>query len=54
LHGKILAFTSRVAARWLLRYLEEDPHATIEEAALAASCLSLVLGLRVASDTESL
>ena len=22
----------RVAARWLLRYLEEDPHAMIEEA----------------------
>jgi hypothetical protein len=30
----------RVAARWLLRYREEDPHATIEEAALAASSLS--------------
>jgi hypothetical protein len=29
----------RVAARWLLRYLEEHPHVTIEEAALAASCL---------------
>jgi hypothetical protein len=28
----------RVAAHWLLRYLEEDPDATIEEAALAASC----------------
>jgi hypothetical protein len=28
---------SRVAARWLLRYLEEDPEATIDEAALAAS-----------------
>jgi hypothetical protein len=27
----------RVASRWLLRYLEEDPHATIEEAVLAAS-----------------
>ena len=26
----------RVAARWLLRYLEEDPHATIDEAALLA------------------
>lgn len=24
----------RVAARWLLRYLEEDPEATIEKAAL--------------------
>lgn len=27
----------RVAARWLLRYLEEHPAAAIEEAALAAS-----------------
>jgi len=27
----------RVAARWLQRYLEEDPAATVEEAALAAS-----------------
>jgi hypothetical protein len=30
----------RVAARWLLRYLEEAPEATIGEAALAASCLA--------------
>ena len=30
---------TRVAARWLLRLLEEDPHATIEEALLAASSL---------------
>lgn len=29
----------RVAARWLLRYLEEHPHATIDEAPLAASRL---------------
>jgi hypothetical protein len=29
----------RVAARWLSRFLEEHPEATIEEAALAASCL---------------
>jgi hypothetical protein len=29
----------RVAARWLLRYLEVDPKATIGEAALAASSL---------------
>jgi len=29
----------RVAARWLLRLLEEDPHATIEEAMLASSSL---------------
>jgi hypothetical protein len=30
----------RVAARWLLRYLEEDDEATIDELALAASCLA--------------
>ena len=30
----------RVAARWLQRYLEEHPEATIEEAALVASCLA--------------
>jgi hypothetical protein len=35
----------RVAARWLLRYLEEDPHATIEEAVLAASCLAALTGV---------
>ena len=35
----------RVAARWLLRYLEEDPHATIEEAMLAASCLIALTGV---------
>jgi hypothetical protein len=35
----------RVAARWLLRYLEEDPHATIDEAALAASSLSALTGV---------
>lgn len=29
----------RVAKRWLLRFLEEHPHLTIEEAALAASSL---------------
>jgi hypothetical protein len=35
----------RVASRWLLRYLEEDPHATIEEAALAASSLIALIGV---------
>lgn len=35
---------SRVAARWLLRFLEEHPDATIEEAALAASCLAALPG----------
>jgi hypothetical protein len=35
----------RVAARWLLRYLEEDPEATIEEATLAASSLVALTGV---------
>jgi hypothetical protein len=35
---------SRVAARWLLRYLEEDPEATVDEAALAASSLVALTG----------
>jgi hypothetical protein len=35
----------RVAARWLLRFLEEDPHATIEEAALAAASLVALTGV---------
>ena len=35
----------RVAARWLLRYLEEDPSATIDEAALAASSLVALTGV---------
>jgi hypothetical protein len=30
----------RVAARWLLRYLEERPRATIDEAAMVAGCLA--------------
>jgi hypothetical protein len=30
----------RIATRWLLRYLEEDPDATIDEAVLAASSLA--------------
>jgi hypothetical protein len=34
----------RVAARWLLRLLEEDPEVTIQEAALAASCLAALPG----------
>jgi hypothetical protein len=34
----------RVAGRWLLRYLEEDPAATVEEAALAASALIALTG----------
>jgi hypothetical protein len=35
----------RVAARWLQRYLEEDPGATIEEAAQAASSLVALSGV---------
>jgi hypothetical protein len=34
----------RVAARWLLRYLEEDSAATVEKAALAASSLIALTG----------
>jgi hypothetical protein len=35
----------RVAARWLLRLLEEDPHATIDEAVLATSSLAALTGV---------
>ena len=34
----------RVAARWLLRYLEEDDEAAIDELVLAASCLTALTG----------
>lgn len=34
----------RIAARWLQRYLEEDPEATIEEASLAAASLAALPG----------
>jgi hypothetical protein len=34
----------RVAARWLQRFLDEHPRATIEEAALAASALAALGG----------
>ncbi|HSB39781.1 MAG TPA: hypothetical protein VLD13_11880, partial [Gaiellaceae bacterium] len=44
----------RVAARWLLRYLEEDPEATIEEAALAASCLVALPGAGYREATQTL
>ena len=36
----------RVAARSLLRYLEEDDEATIDEVAFAASCLAALTGNR--------
>lgn len=35
---------SRVAARWLLRYLEEDPATTLEEAALVTASLIALTG----------
>ena len=35
----------RVASRWLLRLLEEDPHATIEDTVLAASSLIALTGV---------
>jgi hypothetical protein len=37
----------RVAARWLLRLLEEQPDVTIEEAALAAASLVALTGRRL-------
>jgi hypothetical protein len=37
----------RVAARWLLRYLEEDDDATIDVLVLAASCLAGPYGERL-------
>jgi hypothetical protein len=36
----------RVAARWLLRYLEECEDATIDEAAMVAACLAALTGDR--------
>ena len=36
----------RVGARWLLRYLEEVDEATIDEAAMVASCLAALAGDR--------
>jgi hypothetical protein len=44
----------RVAARWLLRYLEEADGATIDEAAMAASCLAALAGDRYQDATLTL
>ena len=44
----------RDAARWLLRYLEEDPHATIEEAALATPSLAALTGVADQEAAETL
>jgi hypothetical protein len=44
----------RVAARWLLRYLEEDDEATIDELVLAASCLAALTGNRYLEAAQAL
>src|SRR5689334_9121765 len=44
----------RVAARWLLRYLEEDDEATIDELAFAASCLAALTGNRYREAAQAL
>jgi hypothetical protein len=44
----------RVAARWLLRLLEEHPDVTIEEAGLAASCLIALTGARYQEAVQTL
>jgi hypothetical protein len=44
----------RVASRWLLRYLEEDPHATIEEAVLPASSLVALTGVAYEEAAQTL
>jgi hypothetical protein len=45
LRARIPRRHQRVASRWLLRLLEEDPHATIDEAVLAASSLIALTGV---------
>jgi hypothetical protein len=44
----------RVAARWLLRFLDEHPDATIEEAALAASSLIALAGVGYSEAAQTL
>ena len=44
----------RVAARWLLRYLEAQDDATIEDAAFIASCLAALTGERKAEAASAL
>lgn len=44
----------RVAARWLLRYLEDCPEATIDEAAMIAACLAALAGDRYQDATLTL
>ena|SRR5690242_6521538 len=44
----------RVAARWLLRYLEEDDEATIDELAFAATCIAALTGNRYLEAAQAL
>jgi hypothetical protein len=44
----------RVAARWLLRYLEECDDATIDEAAMVAACLVALAGDRPGDAAQTL
>jgi hypothetical protein len=44
----------RVAARWLLRHLEEHPDSTIAEAALAASSLIALTGVAYQEAAQTL
>jgi hypothetical protein len=44
----------RAAARWLLRYLEEHPDVTIEEAVMAASCLAALPGASYGEAAQTL
>lgn len=44
----------RVASRWLLRFLEEDPYATIDEAVLAASSLIALTGVAYQEAAQTL
>jgi len=44
----------RIAARWLLRYLEEDDEATIDELVSAASCLAALTGSGYAEAAQAL
>ena len=44
----------RAAARWLRRYLEEHPEATIEDATLVASCLAALPGVSVQESVQTL
>jgi hypothetical protein len=44
----------RVPTRWLLRYLEEHPETTIEQAAVAASCLTALPGANYREAAQTL